>query len=109
MADDWQEQVLVRADIVLERLRDDIVADAKRYCPVGKIPLSEQTADNYPGKLRDSISGKVEDHKLTIRADTDYAAPVELGYHLIAWGHDTGRDMPAQPYLRPAVYKHRGE
>jgi hypothetical protein len=40
-----------------------------------------------------------------IYADTAYAAAVEKGYiH-----HRSGSHVPAQPYLRPAVMKHRSE
>ena len=38
-----------------------------------------------------------------VEARADHAAPVEYGHRLVAWGHDTGRMVPPQPYARPAV------
>jgi len=34
-----------------------------------------------------------------------HAANVEFGHVLIAWGHPTGRRVPAKPFMRPAAEK----
>lgn len=71
---------------MLERIADDIVADARRFAPVDT------------GRLRDSISrGPASSDHVAIAAYADYAAYVELG---------TSR-QPAQPFLRPATLRRR--
>lgn len=93
-----EEELLRLADgLFRERLGPAIEADAKRYAP------------KRTGHLADSISHEVEDHTLRVVADTDYAAAVETGHRLVAWGHETGEHIEAQPYLRPALYQTRGE
>lgn len=71
----------------------DIQEDAERYVPV------------LTGDLRNSIGHEQEsDTSGIVYADEEYAAAVENGYvH-----HRSGDHIPAQPYLRPALYKQRG-
>lgn len=77
---------------LLDRLMPEIEADAKRYVPV------------LSGFLRTQIGYEVlSNTRARLFADTEYAAAVENGY--VHWL--SGRHIPAQPYLRPAVYKHR--
>ncbi len=69
-------------DKSLERLADEIVADAKRLAPVRS------------GELRDSI--KIEDVKkgeVTIVASADHAGYVEFG----------NSRVHARPFIRPAI------
>lgn len=73
---------------------------AKAYCP------------KDTGALAESIEDHVEDHRLIVTASgdsgRDYAAYVELGHRIVAWGHPTGRQQPPRPFLRPALYQERG-
>lgn len=84
---------------VVRRLADEVRDDAKnRYVPVRE------------GRLRDSISVEMVDYRTAhIGSDKEYAAPVEMGYHLWLWGVPTEppRYIPPQPYLRPALYTAR--
>lgn len=41
--------------------------------------------------------------EIEIVADTDYSLPVHDGHRIVAWGHDTGRYQPANPWLRRAI------
>lgn len=34
-----------------------------------------------------------------------HAAVVEFGHVMIAWGHPTGKRVPAKPFMRPAIEK----
>lgn len=60
------------------------------------------------GDLRNSIGvrpGLFGAHEVHVGGtDAPYWAHVEYGHRLVAWGHDTGRTVPAQPYMRPAIY-----
>ena len=79
--------LLDHAHKVLESIADDVVEDAKHYCPV------------RTGALRDSIRKEVTAEAVNVVAGggaVDYAGYVEYG---------TSK-MPAQPYLRPAVMQH---
>lgn len=80
--------------------------------------MEEQVKANTPvdlGNLRDSVTMEVTDHKLYINAYGDeeregenrkyYAAWVDLGHKLIAWGHDTGRVIKPTAFMRKALYR----
>lgn len=69
----------------MQNLVDDIAADAQDKAPV------------ETGELKASISGEVDGTSGRVSATADHAAYVELGTE----------NMPAQPYLRPALYKKR--
>lgn len=73
--------------------------DAKRFCP------------KRTGTLADSIEDHLDGHTLIVSAtgsdERYYAAYVELGHRIVAWGHKTGRVQPPQPFLRPALYQQR--
>jgi hypothetical protein len=45
---------------------------------------------------------------LRVGSNLHYAAPVEEGHRIVAWGHETGKFQPPQPYLKPALYRRRG-
>jgi hypothetical protein len=94
---DWERHLDVPQAELLERLGTEIEADAKALAPV------------RTGKLRDSLYHTVEGDEVTIGSDLDYAGYVEEGHRIVAWGHETGHFEPPQPYLRPALYKPRGQ
>jgi len=103
----------------LTRLGPEIAASAKDYCPVFGGAHSTATSDSLaaagrdeePGALRDSIEFHLELHSLIVSAtgssERSYAAYVELGHRVVAWGHDTGTEKQPQPFLRPALYQLR--
>ncbi len=70
----------------------DTVVTAKELCPV----LTKQTAERYPGELRDSIDSKVTKVKNGVRAKVTTSA----GYG--AWVEGGTVHMAAEPYLWPA-------
>lgn len=78
---------------LLERIADEVVADAKRYVPVDTGLLKSRIH-------RDETVDRTTAGVLSIRVHggTTYAGFVELGTY----------KMRARPYLRPAVLKHRG-
>ena len=82
-----------------DHLGPAIREDARRYCP------------KATGTLADSIEDHLEGHTLIVSATGSderwYAAYVELGSRIVAWGHKTGRVRPPQPFLRPALYTER--
>lgn len=100
MTPGWEDKVRSAADGVLrDKLGPAIADDAKRYCP------------KRTGALADSIEHHMEGHTLVVSAtgsdERTYAAYVELGHRIVAWGHATGRVQPPQPFLRPALYQAR--
>jgi hypothetical protein len=102
---DWEENVLAAWDkFAEERLGPDIAADAERYAP------------KRTEALADSIESHVEDdHTLVISAtgseEREYAVYVELGHRVYhpSTGITGPEVVPAEPFLRPALYKERGE
>ncbi len=82
----------IRADL-LKRYADAVAVDAVRLAPVDT------------GLLKSRISANDTGSRVT--ADTHYAAPVEFGHRIVVDGKDTGKFVPAQPYLRPAAYRTR--
>lgn len=95
MSRDWEEHLDGPIEDMERRIGSEILADAKVYCP------------KKTGALAASLKLEVSRRSFRISSDKDYAAPVELGHWLVAWGVHTGRFIPAQPYLRPALYKKR--
>lgn len=117
--DSWREHVAEALDgFFEEKLGPAIADDARRYCP-------ERT-----GALKKSIESHVEDGRLIVSAtgsdEREYAAYVELGTHehtieakpgsALYWPgarHPVRKvtipDIPARPFLRPALYRERGE
>ncbi len=73
-----------------------VARDAQRIAPVDTGLLKSEIHANEDGSQ--------------VRANTDYAAPVEFGHVIVdrETGEDTGKRVPAQPYLRPAAYRVRG-
>ena len=70
------------------------------------------TGDNYtPGALLESIEFHLNGHNLIVSAsgsdERSYAAYIELGHHVVAWGRPMGYSKPPQPFLRPALLQVR--
>ncbi len=82
----WELSLQKVSEDILERLGDDILADALRYAPVDT------------GRLRSSLIAEVSGGELRVGSiDCKYAVYQELGT----------RHMPPQPYLQPALYRPR--
>lgn len=92
----WEQHIDGDVSDFLERLGVEIEADATIGCPVDS------------GHLRDSIEHEVDGDTLRVGSNVAYAGYVEEGHRIVAWGRDTGRMAPPQPYLRPALYRQRG-
>lgn len=103
MEDGFEDEVMAGwLKLAEERLGPDIAGDARRYAP-------EDT-----GALKESVEHHMEGPTLIVSATggadgRTYAAYVELGHRIVAWGHDTGKVQPPRPYLRPALYTERGD
>lgn len=80
-----RRQIDAAIERMMGRLVDEIADDAQNNAPVNT------------GELVASISGEVSGTEGRVGALADHAAYVELGTE----------NMPAQPYLRPSLYKKR--
>lgn len=106
---DFNDDVQDRLDALVDdlfhtRLGPMMVAEVIRNCP------------KDTGKLASTTDFTVEDRTLYITATGDeermggenrkyYAAWVDLGHRIIAWGHDTGKVQPPTAYMRRALYR----
>jgi hypothetical protein len=94
---EWSSDLQARIDAVradlLKKFGDAVAKDAVRLAPVDT------------GLLKSRITANEDGSRVT--ADTEYAAPVEFGHRVVVDGKDTGKRVPAQPYLRPAAYRVR--
>jgi hypothetical protein len=103
--DDWEEQVHAAWDDFADsRLGPDIAGDARRYAP------------KRSGALADSVEHHLEEHDLIVSASggeggRTYAAYVELGHRVYhpSTGITGPEIVPAEPFLRPALYQERSE
>jgi HK97 gp10 family phage protein len=86
----WQRHLDGPIAELLERLGSEIVEDAKDLAPVDTGHLRES--------IGHTVTGEGFESTLTVEASADYAGYVELGT----------RYMAPQPFLRPALYRHRG-
>jgi hypothetical protein len=120
MAPGWLEDVYLATDRLFEtRLGPEISTAAKSYCPVfggqnstAKASSIAAAGPGYqPGALRDSIRFFLLVHSLIVMAtgsdSRTYAAFVELGHRVVAWGKPMGYSKPPQAFLRPALYSVR--
>lgn len=108
---DWdasaQDNINTLIDHMLgEKLGPMMVAEVVRNCP------------KDTGKLAESTDMQVDrdKHVLYITATGDetreggekrkyYAAWVDLGHRIIAWGNDTGKTKAPTAYMRKALYR----
>jgi|ERR1700722_9575608 len=81
--------------------------------------IKEQVVRNTPkdtGALADSVtmSVDIDTHKLYVQAYGDesrpegrkyYAAYVDLGHRIVAWGHDTDKVKAPTAFMRRALYR----
>ncbi len=109
----WPKHLNMVRDDLMEKLGEEILEDAKRYCPVNT------------GRLRASLFAEVEDGELRVGSrDVKYAQMVEFGTrpHVIKPRNKQALSWPgaahpvaqvnhpgtqAQPFLRPALHKPR--
>jgi hypothetical protein len=124
MAANWQEYVLAATDVLFEATLGPMIAgDAREYCPVffGENSTAGETSRQIAeslgtpmpgGSLRDSIEFHLNGHNLIVSAtgsdERYYAYYVETGHRIVVFSHDTGREKPESPFLRPALYQYRG-
>ena len=124
MVDGWQGS-LREAEFVFfdTQLGPDILADAKRYCPIdtGRLEasLDQQTTGGGQDPPVLQIGSFPDDE-----GPVEYAAAVEMGFHgeeivrehtrrsrnggeHTVREHTRHANTPAQPYLRPALYQER--
>lgn len=106
---DWRERI--RDDLVamMSRLGDGILIDAEAACPVSR----DGSNGNPPGHLRDSLRKAQQDTTVRVGTDLNYGLYVEEG-HRVAYRDQqtgevvfTGKVVPPEPYLRPALYRER--
>lgn len=102
---DAQDKINVLVDTMLDtKLGPMMVAECVRNCP------------KDTGKLASTVDHQVTDHSLYITATGDeertggenrkwYAAWVDLGHEIVAWGHHTGRIQPPTAWMRRALYR----
>jgi hypothetical protein len=116
----WRDNVYAGTDaLFLTRLGPAIWTDARALCPVFGGQNSTATAvslaaagDDYePGSLLDSLEFHLAGHSLIVSAtgseDRGYAAYVECGHEVVAWGNRMGYSKGPSPFLRPALYQLR--
>lgn len=96
----WKRHLNGPIHRMLDQIGGEVSADAKRLAPVRTGRLA--------GSIGHAVNGEGMASYARIKASANYAAYVELGHHLVAWGHDTDKFIPAQPFLRPALYRRRG-
>lgn len=106
---DAMENILRAVDKAFEtKLGPQMEAEVKKNTPIDT------------GALIDSVKYSVDrtEHTLIVQAYGDeeraaenrkyYAAWVDLGHRIIAWGHDTGRVQPPTAFMRRALYRRYG-
>ncbi|MBA5222224.1 HK97 gp10 family phage protein [Streptomyces griseoaurantiacus] len=82
----WQQHLEPAEDQALEKLGGDILSDMKRTVPV------------RTGRLKASLDAETHNGVLRVGSrDVDYSVDVELGTS----------EQPAEPYMRPALYRQR--
>lgn len=111
---DWREHLEVDTQADFRRLVEDIADDVRHGCPVDTGEMLETIETHYP-----------EPNVGIVSVGTDHWAPTEYGsapHPIDAHGPyslhnaETGQyfgphvnhpGTPAQPFLRPAIYRHR--
>lgn len=104
----WDDRAQAEIDTLVDNMLDT------KLGPMMKEEVKRNTPVDL-GHLRDSVDYSVEDHTLYVQAYGDdmreaenrkyYAAWVDLGHRLIAWGHDTGKIIKPTAFMRRALYR----
>ena len=99
----WEKEVIHELLPSLERLGEEMHTTMDALTPVAP---SDASPHDDPGHLRESNEVVVDPETgvITLRNDADYAVPVEYG-HVTA----SGSWVPAQPFMRPTIYRDYGE
>jgi hypothetical protein len=105
VAQGWHEHVAKAGTKLLdEKIGPQILSDMQAGCPVDT------------GRLVASLDyGLTDDSTVRIGSkDVDYSVYVNEGHRIVYRGrdgrkHDTGRVQPPQDFMRPALYRQRGE
>lgn len=109
MVPGWEEQLSRPVDSLVSRTMQHILEDARAACPVDT------------GALKASLTNILYNHgESRIISHMPYCAAVELGFHgeefVRAYARKDGTSVrahtrhgntPAQPFLRPALYRKR--
>jgi HK97 gp10 family phage protein len=86
------------------------MGDLVRKAAMDVVAHAQQAAPVDTGNLRNSIrQHPTGPWSARVVVGAEYGAYIEYGHRLVAWGHDTGRDVPARPFLTPAVERVRPE
>lgn len=106
----WDKDAQANIDELVDRMLEDKLGPT----------VADQVRRNTPvdlGNLRDSVEFNVDKsaHKLYIQAYGDemreaenrkyYAAWVDLGHEIVAWGNRTGKFQPPTAFMRRALYR----
>src|ERR1019366_3108725 len=97
----WQEELVIKIRPAEESLKDQMLAIAESLVPVAT------------GNLKDHLYVELQpDGTIILGDDADYAIEVEYGPQIPAGSipnktAPTGH-VPAQPFLRPAIYRTYG-
>jgi len=90
-------------DLLLSATRKKLGAVTRR--DTGKLSRSLRIKRDNSGSKNAVLS-----NALTWGDDVrDYAAPLELGHDLTAWGRETGIPIEPRPFLRPAADENKDE
>jgi hypothetical protein len=105
MADGWEAEVMAAWHGLADgKLGPEIAGDASRYAPVDTGALAESVEHHMEGDdLIVSATGGADGRT--------YAAWVELGHRVYhpSTGQVGPEVVPAEPFLRPALFQERGE
>lgn len=105
----WREKIRDDLAALMSRLGDGILEDAEAGCPVSR----DGSNGNPPGHLRESLRKAQQDTTVRIGTDLNYGLYVEEGHRVAYRDHATGqvvftgKVVPPEPFLRPALYRER--
>jgi hypothetical protein len=98
----WDDEIDLLGVRILGDVANDIADDARAVCPVDTGALLQSIGSSM------AVAGDAA----YVEAGADYASAVEEGHRVAYRGadgfvHYTGGVVPAQPFLRPSLYRER--
>ncbi len=102
-----EARMVVFRSRVAKYARDECPKDTRRLSNTITVDGEKVTAGgptDVPARGYTRKDGTVVPPK-TYTYDVAYAVPVEMGHLLVAWGHDTGRFVPPNPFMRRGLQR----
>lgn len=102
-----QMQGFKELDAVLSRMKAEAIPIFQKHLGIAGSKIHRKIQSLAPGDLKNGMEYKLSavdkgyiSGEITFKKGYQYGVPVELGHHLVAWGHPTGKVLEGKSFMR---------